>query len=124
MKYSLALFFSTLFLLSACVTFILPQKQSIPSVDLSGNKSIRSSQYQPISGKGQKNQSQVCQERVLISNNIRCIAIDDKNVWIASDKGVSGYDKNNNVWSHYCSVKLILTNKNFWAILSPKNYWR
>ncbi|MDQ1328218.1 MAG: hypothetical protein QG641_1503, partial [Candidatus Poribacteria bacterium] len=40
-------------------------------------------------------------QRVLISNNIRCISADDKNVWIATDRGVSRLDKATNRWRHY-----------------------
>ena len=40
-------------------------------------------------------------QRVLISNNIRCISADDKNVWIATDRGVSRLDRATNRWRHY-----------------------
>ena len=40
-------------------------------------------------------------QRVLISNNIRCISADDKNVWIATDRGVSRLDRVTNRWRHY-----------------------
>jgi ligand-binding sensor domain-containing protein len=40
-------------------------------------------------------------QRVLISNNIRCISADDKNVWIATDRGVSRLDRSTNCWRYY-----------------------
>lgn len=40
-------------------------------------------------------------QRVLISNNIRCISADDKNVWIATNRGVSRLDRATNRWGHY-----------------------
>ncbi len=40
-------------------------------------------------------------QRVLISNNVRCISVDDNNVWIATDRGVSRFEKATNNWIHY-----------------------
>ena len=40
-------------------------------------------------------------QRVLISNNIRCISADDNNVWIATDRGVSRFQRETRAWAHY-----------------------
>jgi len=40
-------------------------------------------------------------QRVLISNNVRCISADDNNVWIATDRGVSRFERATNSWIHY-----------------------
>lgn len=40
-------------------------------------------------------------QRVLISNDIRCISADDNNVWIATDTGVSRFERATNSWRHY-----------------------
>ena len=40
-------------------------------------------------------------QRVLISNNVRCISADDSNVWIATDRGVSRFERATGKWSHY-----------------------
>ncbi len=44
---------------------------------------------------------EVERERYLISNSIRCIAADSDNVWIATDKGISRYDRKTNRWIDY-----------------------
>ena len=40
-------------------------------------------------------------ERVLLSNKIRCVAADDNNVWVATDKGVSRFSRKDEAWFHY-----------------------
>ena len=40
-------------------------------------------------------------QRVLMSNNIRCISADENSVWIATDRGVSRYDRDTKIWMHY-----------------------
>ncbi|MFC1714528.1 lamin tail domain-containing protein [Candidatus Poribacteria bacterium] len=40
-------------------------------------------------------------QRVLISNDVRCISADETNVWIATDKGVSRFERSSGAWRHY-----------------------
>ena len=40
-------------------------------------------------------------QRVLISNDIRCISADENNVWIATDRGVSRYQRATSSWMQY-----------------------
>jgi ligand-binding sensor domain-containing protein len=40
-------------------------------------------------------------QRVLISKDVRCISADEYNVWIATDRGVSRFERANNNWRHY-----------------------
>jgi len=60
-------------------------------------------------------------QRVLISNNIRCISADDKNVWIATDRGVSRLDKVTNRWKHYTKDDG-LSSDNINAVASDLNW--
>jgi len=39
--------------------------------------------------------------RVLISNNIRSISVDESSVWVATDRGVSKLDRTTDTWMHY-----------------------
>jgi len=43
----------------------------------------------------------VRREKVLLSNRVRCVAADDNNVWVATDRGVSRFFKNTEQWIHY-----------------------
>ena len=40
-------------------------------------------------------------QRVLISNNVRCISADENSVWIATDRGVSRFERAAKNWTHY-----------------------
>jgi len=40
-------------------------------------------------------------ERTLVSNEVNCIAADLDNVWIATARGVSRWDRQQNKWLHY-----------------------
>lgn len=40
-------------------------------------------------------------EKILLSNKIRCVTADDNNVWIATDRGVSRFSRNEDKWIHY-----------------------
>ena len=60
-------------------------------------------------------------QRVLISNNIRCISADDKNVWIATDRGVSRLDRATNRWRHYTKDDG-LSSDNINAVASDLNW--
>ena len=60
-------------------------------------------------------------QQVLISNNIRSISVDDKNVWIATDRGVSRLDKTLNRWRHYTKDDG-LNSDNINAVVSNLNW--
>ena len=40
-------------------------------------------------------------ERTLVSNEVNCIAADSDNVWIATTRGVSHWERQQNKWLHY-----------------------
>ena len=40
-------------------------------------------------------------KRTLVSNEVNCIAADSENVWIATAKGVSRWERNQDKWLHY-----------------------
>ncbi len=40
-------------------------------------------------------------ERTLVSNEVNCIAADSDNVWIATARGVSHWDRQQDKWQHY-----------------------
>ena len=40
-------------------------------------------------------------ERTLVSNEVNCIAADTGNVWIATARGVSRWDRRQDIWIHY-----------------------
>ena len=40
-------------------------------------------------------------EKILLSNKIRCVAADDNNVWVATDRGVSRFSRKDEAWFHY-----------------------
>ncbi|MFC1715879.1 hypothetical protein ACFL6S_19575 [Candidatus Poribacteria bacterium] len=40
-------------------------------------------------------------EKILLSSKIRCVAADDNNVWVATDRGVSRFSRKDEAWSHY-----------------------
>jgi len=59
-------------------------------------------------------------QRVLISNNVHCISADDKNVWIATDIGVSRYERATKNWKHYTKEDG-LSSDNINAVASDRN---
>ena len=59
-------------------------------------------------------------QRVLISNDVRCISADDKNVWIATDLGVSRYERATKDWKHYTKEDG-LSSDNINAVASDRN---
>ena len=61
------------------------------------------------SSKFAKVKGEVLWEKTLISNQIRCVAADDKYVWIATDRGVSKLSKKDNIWSHYTKAEGLAT---------------
>ena len=48
-----------------------------------------------------KSKGEVHQEKILLSNRVRCVAADDSNVWVATDRGVSRYSRKESRWMHY-----------------------
>ena len=50
-----------------------------------------------------KAEGNVRREKILLSNKIRCIAADDNNVWMATDRGVSRFSRKAEEWIHYTS---------------------
>lgn len=52
-------------------------------------------------GKIAKTKGKVQREKVLLSNKIRCVAADDDNVWVATDRGVSRLSRADNTWTRY-----------------------
>lgn len=80
--------------LSSCVT-MNPNYRDKP---INGNKELnrKTGLNEVIKTKGK-----LTREKVILSNKINCIAADDKNVWIATDKGVSRLIRKTNEWVHY-----------------------
>ncbi len=60
-------------------------------------------------------------ERVLISNNVRDIAADSKNVWIATDRGISRLSRESNTWVH-CTRADGLSTDNVNAVAADGNW--
>ncbi|MFC1714949.1 two-component regulator propeller domain-containing protein, partial [Candidatus Poribacteria bacterium] len=48
-----------------------------------------------------KAKGDVRREKILVSNKIRCVAADDGNVWVATDRGVSRFSREDEAWFHY-----------------------
>jgi ligand-binding sensor domain-containing protein len=52
-----------------------------------------------------KVKGEVLWEKTLLSNEIRCVAADDKNVWVATDRGVCKLSRKNNSWAYYTKAE-------------------
>jgi ligand-binding sensor domain-containing protein len=48
-----------------------------------------------------RTKGEIRNEKILLSNKVRCVAADDKNVWVATDRGVSRYIRKEGAWIHY-----------------------
>jgi len=48
-----------------------------------------------------KDKGRINREKSLLSNRVNCVAADDKNVWVATDRGVSRFSRNENRWTYY-----------------------
>jgi len=51
-----------------------------------------------------KTKGKVFREKVLISNQVRCISADDKNVWVGTDIGISRFSRKDNKWIQYTTL--------------------
>ncbi|MGQ9608159.1 MAG: ligand-binding sensor domain-containing protein [bacterium] len=79
---------------SSCVSFN-PQINNIEQIksnDKSNNKitQVTNNHKEPI-----------ITQSVLISNNVRDVSGDNKYIWVATDKGVSMFDREKNIWTHF-----------------------
>ncbi|MDE0553748.1 MAG: hypothetical protein OXI24_06015, partial [Candidatus Poribacteria bacterium] len=81
-----ALMFLSLFIIFGCGTLATDQQSSMPFED-SGADSLPTQSW-PV-------------ERTLVSNEVNCIAADADNVWIATARGVSHWDRQQDTWIHY-----------------------
>jgi len=44
-------------------------------------------------------------KKILLSNKVRCVAADDNNVWVATDRGVSRLSRKDDKWMHYTKAE-------------------
>ena len=76
----------SLFMVVGCATFPPDYQSDVPFEDFRSGS---------LSGKARR------VERTLISNEVRCIATDLNNVWIATAAGVSRWERDQGKWFHY-----------------------
>ena len=81
-----ALLLLPLFIIMGCGTLATDQQSNVPFED---------SQADSVSVKTWP------VERTLVSNEVNCIAADSDNVWIATARGVSRWDRQRDKWLHY-----------------------
>ena len=82
-------------LFSSCMTFSPPQARK--QKQMSEKQKGTDADILQAAKKGVS----VTRQNVLISNHINAISADENNVWIATDQGVSRFDRKNNKWMHY-----------------------
>lgn len=84
-----------LFSMASCMTFNPQSKEAKQAKQkITDKKEVETAQFAKVKGGLRR-------EKVLLSNKVRCVAADDNNVWIATDRGVSRLTRKDNTWTHY-----------------------
>ena len=81
-----ALLLLPLFLIMGCGALVTDQQSGVPFED--SQTGLVPEKTWPV-------------ERTLVSNEVNCIAADSDNVWIATARGVSRWDRQRDKWLHY-----------------------
>ncbi|HIE28283.1 TPA: hypothetical protein EYP66_13445, partial [Candidatus Poribacteria bacterium] len=89
-------------LLASCMSLKPPEER----VKRGNRLDVKSQQsFEPTCGVASSNlimrSNPTKYDRVLISNNVNDIAVDEANVWVATDRGVSRLKRESNTWFHY-----------------------
>lgn len=83
-----------LFSLISCLTFTPNRGTGEQSSEEAAEADAGQDEFVKVKGN-------VRREKILLSNKIRCVAADDNNVWVATDRGASRYIKQEDKWTHY-----------------------
>ena len=78
----------------SCLTFNPDHGTGEQPEQKTGKRDAQSEIFTKVKGNASR-------EKVLLSNKIRCVAADDNNVWVATDRGVSRLLRQENEWIHY-----------------------
>ena len=97
---TIALLICTLWL-SSCFTFNPNQVKQAQKEAVSETKTP--SGKEKIEG-FVKTKGNIYREKILLSNKVRCVAADDKNVWVGTDLGVSKFSRKENKWIYYTTL--------------------
>jgi ligand-binding sensor domain-containing protein len=62
-------------------------------------------------------------EKILLSNKIRSVAADDNNVWVATDRGVSRFSRNEERWIHYTQSEGLVSDDVLTVALDGELVW-
>jgi len=91
--------------LTSCFTFNPNQVKQEQNEADPGSKDKKSSEKQGAKSDGfVKTKGKVYREKILSSNKVRCVAADDKNVWVGTDLGVSKFSRKENKWINYTTL--------------------
>jgi len=112
------LFLSSCFTLNPNGANELKSKTSNEAIGEGGEKSD-----QFVKAKGS-----VRREKILLSNSVRCITADDKNVWIGTDIGVSRLSRKESRWINYTTLDGLVSDEikaiaidNNWVWIGTEN---
>ena len=107
-------------LFQGCMSLKPPENKAKPSrlvLERSEESDVESQQsFEPIM---QSNPAKY--ERVLISNNVNDITVDEANVWVATDRGVSRFKRGSSTWLHYTKEDGLSTD-NVNAVAADSNW--
>ena len=70
-----------------------------------------------------KTRGRLRREKVLLSNRVRCVTADDNNVWVATDRGVSRFSREEGTWKHYTRAEGLVSDDVLAAAIDGSLVW-
>jgi len=99
----------------SCLTFD-PNRREVEQIQVGTDQEQAPGEIVKIKG-------QVNREKILLSNKIRCVAADDNDVWVATDRGVSRLSRKSNAWTHYTKADSLASDEVFSIAIDGTWVW-